>query len=169
MITHYLPIWTKMQGNQGLAVCGRFVDYATDSDQPTCEDCRRLMAEDGKRRIEFSPVIDRPQSNQMIIKTCDKCGQEILPDTPEHYGQFIAHKLTNHFCLTCVGAIRDWMAETKEPAEHKCYRCGKMTTLGTAWCQLCLDNAAEERRLHPPRPRSPYAKKPFKPMRPISR
>jgi hypothetical protein len=45
-VTHYLPIWTKMQGNRGLAVCQRYVDYASDSDRPTCEDCRRLIAEE---------------------------------------------------------------------------------------------------------------------------
>ena len=57
MITHYLPIWTKMQGNRGLAVCGRFVDYASDSDQPTCEDCRRLIAaEDATSNLQQLPL-----------------------------------------------------------------------------------------------------------------
>lgn len=46
MITHYIPIWAKMNKDRALAVCKRYVDYASDSDQPTCEDCRRLIAEE---------------------------------------------------------------------------------------------------------------------------
>lgn len=40
--------------------------------------------------------------------------------------------------------------------EHLCYRpgCGKVTTLTTAWCQTCLDEAVEQKRLYPrPKPR----------------
>lgn len=43
-----------------------------------------------------------------------------------------------------------WMAEV-----HACYRCGKPTTLGTAWCQICLDEAADNRRKYPPRKKLP--------------
>lgn len=47
-----------------------------------------------------------------------------------------------------------------EPTAHRCYRrgCGKMTTLGTAWCQDCLDKADAEKKLHPPRPPLPRPK-----------
>jgi hypothetical protein len=39
---------------------------------------------------------------------------------------------------------------------HKCYRCRKWTTLGTAWCQDCLDEHAEmEARRPKPKPRQP--------------
>ncbi len=34
---------------------------------------------------------------------------------------------------------------------HSCYRCGESTTLGTAWCQGCLDAAAEHKRRYPPK------------------
>ncbi len=47
---------------------------------------------------------------------------------------------------------------------HACYRCGRMTTLGTAWCQPCLDAAEEHRRVYPPRKKPPL---PGSPRRPI--
>lgn len=50
MITHYIPIWARTNGDRYLAVCQRYVDYASDSDRPTCEDCRRLIAEEGVDR-----------------------------------------------------------------------------------------------------------------------
>jgi hypothetical protein len=38
---------------------------------------------------------------------------------------------------------------------HPCYRCGKPTSLGTAWCQACLDEADEHRKLYPRKPLTP--------------
>lgn len=51
-----------------------------------------------------------------------------------------------------------------EPVEraHACYRCGRLTLLGTAWCQWCLNDAAREHdRRPPPRipPRYPYPRR----------
>lgn len=46
---------------------------------------------------------------------------------------------------------------------HKCYRCGRLTMLGTAWCQSCLDDAARHNDRYPlkPKPRLPNPKRPI--------
>lgn len=50
-----------------------------------------------------------------------------------------------------------------DPTPHRCYRpgCETMTTLGTAWCQACLDEAAKEQQRYPrkPRPKLPTIKR----------
>lgn len=59
MITHYIPIWARTNGDRYLAVCKRYVDYASDSDRPTCEDCRRLIA--AEELLARQPSAEPPQ------------------------------------------------------------------------------------------------------------
>jgi len=52
------------------------------------------------------------------------------------------------------------MADDQDDLAHPCYRCGTLTTLGTAWCQTCLDEAAEHKRRYPPIKPKPAIPKP---------
>lgn len=69
--------------------------------------------------------------------------------TPEDVGEALREAAARLRALSVPG----------RPA-HRCYRpgCGAMTTLGTAWCQKCLDEAKEEQRRYPPRPKLPMPK-----------
>ncbi len=60
-MTHYIPAFAKVLGVNALAVCGRYVDYASDADRPSCEDCRRLIAAEDKDReaVSIAEVVER--------------------------------------------------------------------------------------------------------------
>lgn len=63
MATHYIAAFAPVLGTHVMAICQRYVDYSQDSYQPSCEDCRRLIAEEdaarAKQPVSIAEVVER--------------------------------------------------------------------------------------------------------------